>query len=50
VITSDAHHVDELERVRYGALNAERAWIDPERVVNASTSERLLAWAERKTA
>jgi DNA polymerase (family X) len=48
VITSDAHHVDELGRVRYAALNAERAWIDPERVVNASTSDRLLAWTANK--
>jgi DNA polymerase (family 10) len=48
VITSDAHHADELERVRYAALNAERAWIDPERVVNASTSERLLAFTDHK--
>jgi DNA polymerase (family 10) len=45
VLTSDAHHANELERVRYAALNAERAWIPPERVVNAGAPERLLAWA-----
>jgi DNA polymerase (family X) len=48
VLTSDAHHASELERVRYAALNAERAWIEPERVVNASTPERLLAWTKQK--
>jgi DNA polymerase (family X) len=45
VLTSDAHHVDELERSRYAALNAERAWLDPERIVNVRTAEHLLAWA-----
>jgi DNA polymerase (family X) len=50
VLTSDAHHETELERVRYAALNAERAWIDPERVANARGAERLLAWTGRKEA
>jgi DNA polymerase (family 10) len=44
VLTSDAHHARELERVRYAALNAERAWIDPERVVNTWSAERLSSW------
>jgi DNA polymerase (family 10) len=48
VLTSDAHHADELARVRYAALNAERAWIEPDRVANAWTAERLLAWTARK--
>jgi DNA polymerase (family X) len=44
VLTSDAHHTRELDRIGYAALNAERAWISPEQVVNASSPERLLAW------
>jgi DNA polymerase (family 10) len=48
VLTSDAHQADELERVRYAALNAERAWIPPERIANAWPAERLLAWAAGK--
>jgi DNA polymerase (family 10) len=44
VLTSDAHHADELDRVRYAALNAERAWIDPDGVVNVGGAEKLLAW------
>ncbi len=52
VLTSDAHHEDELERVRYAALNAERAWLEPERVANAhvdaDAAESLVAWTERK--
>jgi DNA polymerase (family 10) len=47
VLTSDAHQASELGRVRFAALNAERAWIDPERVANAWPAERLAAWAKR---
>jgi DNA polymerase (family 10) len=49
VLTSDAHEADELDRVRFAALNAERAWVDPERVANAWPVERLLAWVAQKT-
>jgi DNA polymerase (family 10) len=44
VLTSDAHHASELERIRFAALNAERASIEPERVVNTWPRERLLEW------
>ena len=47
VLTSDAHHARELERVEYAARNAQRAWLDPDRVANAWPAERLRAWAER---
>jgi DNA polymerase (family 10) len=49
VLTSDAHHESELERVRYAALNAQRAWLEPERVANAWDAERLVAWTAKKT-
>ena len=45
VLTSDAHQAAELERVRYAALNAERAWVDPGRVMNTWDGDRLVAWA-----
>jgi len=48
VLTSDAHHAGELERVRYAALNAERAWLEPERIANAWAPERLVAWTAAK--
>jgi DNA polymerase (family 10) len=48
MLTSDAHHATELERVRYAALNAERAWVPPEMVANAWEGERLLAWVREK--
>jgi DNA polymerase (family 10) len=44
VLTSDAHHENELERIKFAALNAERASIDPERVINTWPKERLLSW------
>ncbi len=50
VLTSDAHQTSELDRVRYAALNAERAWIDPETVVNAGSPDRLLEWMDRTPA
>ena len=50
VLTSDAHHAAELERVRLAALNAERAWVEPDRVANAWPAERLLAWTAEKRA
>jgi DNA polymerase (family X) len=50
VLTSDAHHADELGRVEYAARNAERAWLDPDQVANAGSAERLLAWTARKVA
>jgi DNA polymerase (family 10) len=45
VLTSDAHHADELGRVKYAALNAERAWIEPGRVANVGDAQKLLAWS-----
>jgi DNA polymerase (family 10) len=50
VLTSDAHEVAELDRVRFAALNAERAWIGPEKVANAWSPDRLRAWAAQKPA
>jgi DNA polymerase (family X) len=44
MFTSDAHRADELERVRYASLNAERAWLDPARVANTWPAERLVKW------
>lgn len=46
VLTSDAHHEGELDRIRFAATHAERAWIDPAQVVNTWEPERLVAWAE----
>jgi hypothetical protein len=49
VLTSDAHQASELERARYAALNAERAGLPPEQVVNAGPTDdggaALLRWS-----
>jgi DNA polymerase (family 10) len=50
LLDSDAHDAAELERVNYAMLNAERAWLDRERVANAWEPDRLLAWLAHKTA
>lgn len=47
VLTSDAHHARELDRVKYAAKNAERAWIGPDRIANAGSPERLASFVER---
>jgi DNA polymerase (family 10) len=48
VLTSDAHHARELDRVGNAVLQVERAWIEPERVANAWPAERLIAWSHPK--
>ncbi len=48
VLTSDAHQTDELDRVEYAAMNAHRAWIPPERIVNAWAPKELLKFLETK--
>ena len=45
VLTSDAHHANELDRVDFAKLHAERAWVEPDRIANAWSPERLVAWA-----
>jgi DNA polymerase (family 10) len=44
LLTSDAHHANELGRVQNARLSAERAWVDPDRVVNTGPAEKLQAW------
>jgi DNA polymerase (family 10) len=46
LLDSDAHVTDELNRSDYAKLNAERAGVDPARVVNAGAPERLIAWLD----
>jgi DNA polymerase (family 10) len=48
VLTSDAHHAGELDRVKNAAQNAERAWVPKARVANAWSADALLAWTAEK--
>lgn len=48
LVTSDAHRIDELDRVEFAAKNAHRAWIPPERIVNAWSKKALLGFLAEK--
>ena len=44
VITSDAHHTSELDRMDNGRMLAHKAWLPRERTANAWPVEQFLAW------
>ncbi len=48
VVSTDAHHVDELERMQWGTQQAQRGWVDPDAIANTWTPERFLRWAARQ--
>jgi len=48
VVSTDAHHTRELERMRWGALQAARGWVDPERIANTWPRERFLEWLHQR--
>jgi DNA polymerase (family 10) len=50
VLTSDAHHASELDRVDYACKNAQKAWIGPHKVANTWPHDRLAAWARDRAA
>ena len=45
VVNSDAHHQREFDRLRWGALHAQRGWVDRNRIANTWPADRFLAWA-----
>jgi len=49
-ISSDAHHVADLENVRWGVRTAQRGWVEAPRVVNTWPVERLVAWIRDRVA
>jgi DNA polymerase (family 10) len=44
VISTDTHHVRELGRMEWGALQATRGWVDPSRIANLWPRGRFLEW------
>lgn len=50
VLTSDAHKVNELDRVDNAALQTLRAWLPPEQIVNFWEPPRIEAWLGEKRA
>jgi putative hydrolase len=49
-IDSDAHAPGQLDFLAYGAARAEEHGLDPDRIVNTWSVDRLLDWARPKTA
>lgn len=47
-ISTDSHHVTEYANARWGVRNAQRGWVEAERVVNTWPWERFAAWSARK--
>ncbi|MEZ4238243.1 MAG: DNA polymerase/3'-5' exonuclease PolX [Myxococcota bacterium] len=43
-VSTDAHHVKELDRTQWGARQAQRGWVDPDREVNTWSPERFADW------
>lgn len=48
VISTDAHHIDELTRMRWGVQQAARGWLDRERIANTWPPERFIEWSTKK--
>jgi DNA polymerase (family X) len=43
-IDSDAHRTSELDYIRWGVIQARRAWVGPSSVLNTRARADLLAW------
>jgi DNA polymerase (family 10) len=50
VVNSDAHHRREFDRLRWGALHAQRGWVDRDRIANTWPAQRFLAWVSANRA
>ena len=48
VIDTDSHHVSDLKRMEYGVTYAQRAWVTPDRVVNAMEPADFMKWARSR--
>lgn len=48
VISTDAHHVTELENRRWGVHASRRGWVDKRRVANTWPRQRFLNWVAAK--
>ena len=50
VMSTDAHHVRELGRMRWGVQLAQRGWVPAASIANTWPAERFLAWVRRTRA
>src|SRR5204863_3500575 len=47
VINTDAHHTSHMEKIRYGVLQARRAWLTKDDVLNTQPVEKFAATMKR---
>jgi DNA polymerase (family 10) len=47
-INSDAHSVEDMDKLRYGIMTARRGWVQPEDVINTWSVERFIAWTSQR--
>lgn len=50
VISTDAHHLKEMDRTRWGAMQAQRGWVDRHKVANTWSEEKFWSWARKRRA
>jgi DNA polymerase (family 10) len=43
VINTDSHHTSHLDKIKYGVLQARRAWLTKEDVLNTLSADKFLA-------
>ena len=48
VISTDAHHVDELDRTQWGTQHATRAWTDVGRIANTWPRAEFMEWVGKR--
>jgi DNA polymerase (family 10) len=48
VVSTDSHHVRELDRACWGAQQATRGWVDPARIANTWPREKFLGWVRAR--
>jgi DNA polymerase (family 10) len=48
VISTDAHHIDDLTRMQWGVRHAARGWLERQQVANTWPRQQFLDWATRK--
>jgi len=41
VINTDSHHTSHMEKIRFGVLQARRAWLTPHHVLNTLPVEKF---------
>ena len=47
-VDSDAHHPDGLEIIRYGVMQARRAWAEPDDIINTRPLEEFLSYIKER--